>query len=723
MFCATLKIRTGLNIGLTVALFVVLLISLLMIVEALQNSEHFEHLYSTLLLINALALLALLVRISLNLHHLLRQVRNKRAGARLTVRLVSLLVLLSTVPVFVIYYFSLEFLHQHLDSKFELDVEKALIDLSQVALDVHKREALKQTIAIAEELALVDSETMALPLNALSLSRGATELTLLTSDGHFIALFSANKKSLLPSRLNESVLLQLKQSDSYISLEPIVDQSLHIRVVVKLTQSKPVRLLQALFPIPKRIHELVNNVEMAFVNYRERAYLRQPLKLSFTLVLSLVLLLCIFSAVWMAFFAARRFVAPLSHLVEGNQAVAKGNYEKQLPVNSLDEMGFLVQSFNEMTRKIAQARDEVKQSQQLADSQRAYLEAVLERLSSGVISLDYKQRLRTANPAAAHILGLPLSELLGQTLMQLQNNYSVLRPLCSAIYPYLSSYAQDWREEVTLFGVGGRKVLVCCGTQLQLSSAQGQQQGYVIVFEDVTTLIQAQRDAAWSEVARRLAHEIKNPLTPIQLSAERLRHKYLRKLPATDAYILDRMTNTIIQQVDAMKKMVNVFSDYARIPSLHKEQLNINQLIKEVLDLYSCTNVPINTKLDEKIPSIKADRGRLRQVLHNLIKNALEVDSIDNCITVTTRYLTESCFECVELRISDQGQGIPEHLLDKVFEPYVTTKTKGTGLGLAIVKKIVEEHNGTVWIEQTQGICVVIRLPVMGGGCGSSMRK
>lgn len=713
------KIKRWLNVGMGIIL-AAMLISLWMIAEALQNYERFGHLYSILLLINAVALLALLALIVLNIQHLLSQVRKRLVGSLLTVQLVSFLVILSTMPVVIVYYFSIEFLHQRLDSWFDANIENALmdaLDLSRATLDARMREALKKTNVVADEIALVSDEMVALQLNELRQRSDAYELTLLTSNGRIIASNSTYTGHLLPTLPNDSALLQLRHSHSYISLEHKTEQGLHIRAVVKLTQRQPVRLLQALFPIPTRIRELAESVEIAFVNYRERAYLHKPLKQSFTLALSLVLLLSIFSAIWMAFFVARRFVAPLSNLAEGTRAVAKGNYNKHLPVNHLDELGFLVQSFNEMTRKIAQARDEVKQSQQLADSQRAYLEAVLERLSSGVISLDYEQRLRTANPAAAQILGLSSRELLGKTLTQLQNDYSMLQPLCTAIKSYLTNHAQDWRKQITLFGASGRKILICCGTQLRLSSAQGQQDGYVIVCDDVTTLIQAQRDAAWSEVARRLAHEIKNPLTPIQLSAERLRHKYLGKLPEKEADTLDRMTHTIIQQVEAMKTMVNAFSDYAKIPTMHREPLNLNELIKEVLDLYHHPSILINTFLDEKIPIIEADRGRLRQVLHNMIKNALEAKSTDNRITIITRYLIESRFECVELRLSDQGPGIPEHMLEKIFEPYVTTKTKGTGLGLAIVKKIIEEHSGSVWVEQTKGACIVIRLPIIGGCC------
>ncbi|MCK5876712.1 MAG: HAMP domain-containing protein [Candidatus Marithrix sp.] len=705
-----ITLKNRLNAGLILGLFGILLISLLMIVSALKNSEYFAHLYSILLLINIVALVTLVTLVIFNLSNFIRQ--SHRIGARLTIRLVSLLVILSIIPVIIVYYFSLEFLHQRLDNWFDINVEHALTDafeLSQATIDARMREAKKQTLAIAEEITFQYGD-MTLLFNELREKSGALELTLLTSSGRVI--LSNNADTLLPNHPRDSILFQLKQSDNYIGLEPIAGQGLYIRVIIKLSQIKPVRLLQAIFPIPIRIRELAENVENAYNSYKERAYLYKPLRMSSTLVLSLVLLLSIFSTIWIAFFVARRLIAPLNHLIEGTIAVAEGDYTKKLPITSMDELGILVQSFNDMTDKIAQARDEVKRSQQLANSQRAYLEIVLERLSSGVISLDMEMRLRTANPAAAMIMELPLNELLGQTLTQLQKNYPILHPLCTAIYPYLSNYAQDWRKEISIFGVRGRKTLICQGTQLQLSD-----HGYVIVFDDVTTLIQAQRNAAWSEVAQRLAHEIKNPLTPIQLSAERLRYKYLKKLPPDEVNLLDRMTHTIIQQVAAMKDMVNDFSNYAKAPSFNKESINLNQLIEEVYDLYRNTSALISINLEPSVPNIEADRGHLRQVLHNLIKNALEAQTTDNKVNISTNYLKKHGVECIELRLSNQGAFIPESLMDKIFEPYVTTKTKGTGLGLAIVKKIIDEHNGTVWIEQDKDICVIIRLPVADRSC------
>lgn len=700
-----LKIREWLTISVTLVFFGTLLGSLLMMAEALRNSEHFKHLYSVLLLINAGAILGLLTLISLNMHALLRQVYKGRAGARLTMRLVSLMVILSTVPVLIVYYFSLEFVNQRLDNWFNVNIEIAL-ELSRATLNDRLSEAFKRTDAIAKEIALLEDEVLAIQLNELRTQSGALELTLLATNGQIIASSSADTSQLLPHRLDEQLLLQFKRRSNYISLEPLLKQGL-IRVILKLERDHHERILYALFFISDRVRELASNVEA----YKERAYLHQPFKLSLNLVLSLVLLLSLFGAVWMALFAARRFVEPLSHLAEGTQAVADGNYEKHLPVSHLDELGFLVQSFNDMTKKIAQARDEVKSSQQLAESQRIYLETVLGNLSSGVISLDHQHCLRTANAAADKILGLPLTQLLGNTLTQLQNDYPMLCSLCTTIHAYLQNHVQNWQEEMTLFGNSGRKILICRGTHLQLSSTSGYQEGYVVVFDDVTALITAQRAAAWSEVARRLAHEIKNPLTPIQLSAERLRHKYLPRLSAAEGDILERMTHTIIQQVEAMKEMVNAFADYAKTPIMQRRSLNLNELILEVIDLYHHNSIPIGTRLAE-IPLIWGDRGHLRQVLHNLIKNALEVPANDNVITITTGYLTESSFECIELRIQDQGVGIPKELQEQVFEPYFTTKSKGTGLGLAIVKKIIEEQGGIVWIENHPGACIIIRLPI-----------
>ncbi|OQW95117.1 MAG: hypothetical protein BWK79_03565 [Beggiatoa sp. IS2] len=717
----TRKIKRWLIISSTSALFIALLLLLWMTSDALQNSTRFEHLYTALLTANALALITLSLLIGLNLRHLRQQVRKERAGARLTVRLVSLLIILTIIPVTIVYYFSLQFLHQRLDGWFDVNVEQALanaLELGRSTLDARLQDVLKKSQNIAMDLADTEKGIVAYQLNELRDSSGAFELTLLAANGQIIASNSAESVPLIPNRPDETLLMQLKHSSSYVKSEFIPKQGWYLHAAVKFSQEGRTLMLSALFQLDERLGELVNSVERAFIDYKERTYLHKWLKLSFTLVLSLVLLLNILSAIWAAFFAARRFIEPLNKLAEGTKAVASGDYDKQLPVTRFDELGFLVQSFNEMTRKIALASEEVKHSQRVADSQRTYLEAVLARLSSGVISLDGVQCLRTANPAAANILGLTVEELEGQNLTDLPIKFPALQTFCTAIHAHLRQDTHDWREELTLFGNNGRRVLMCRGTQLQnqpLGIYVGGQAdfgvGQVIVFDDVTALIQAQRDGAWSEVARRLAHEIKNPLTPIQLSAERLRHKYLGTLPLKEADLLDRMTHTIIQQVETLKEMVNAFSAYAKTPTLHLQPSNLNDLIGEVLDLYQHAQLRFDLALAENLPKIEVDRGRIRQVLHNLIKNAIEATPAAALIKVSTHYLTEPTYQCIELRIQDRGPGVSEDLLNRIFEPYVTTKIKGTGLGLAIVKKIVEEHGGIVWIENHGGVCVIIRLP------------
>ena len=695
-------------------LFGALFTSLYLTSEALRNSAQFERLYTWLLMINGLALIALVTLIILNLRQLFTAVLKRRAGSRLTFRLLGLLVALSSVPVTIVYYFSIDFLNQRLDSWFDVNIENAMynaLELTQTALDDRVKIALRQTQTVAAELSTSYPNQYVFKINALRKKLGAHEMGLLGINGQIVVFSGLGTDQLLPSYpVPESTLLQMKLTDVYSSIEPTGDEGLYIRILFKFKLNGYLRLLHVLYPIPLEMNQLAFDVETAYERYKAHSYLHQPLEMSFTLLLSLVLVLSFLGTVWIAFFAARRFVAPLSHLVEGTKAVAAGDYRKQLPVTRLDELGFLVESFNDMTRKISQAQSAARQSQLLADSQRNYLQTVLSRLSSGVISLDHKQRLRTTNLAAEQILETDLSHLIGQNLTSLQQEHSTLQVLCEAMQPYIQKNSQEWSAEINFFGSNGRKMLMCRGAQLQVITRGIQNTGYVIVFDDITTLIQAQRNEAWSEVARRLAHEIKNPLTPIKLSAERLQHKYLRKLPESETDTLLRMTNTIINQVDAMKDMVNEFSSYARTPAMQLQQLDINELVKEVLDLYPHTQVEWN--LTEPLPQIEADKGRLRQVLHNVIKNAQEASPPDSPISISSEYMAEDVTECVELTIQDHGSGIPTELLDRIFEPYVTTKTKGTGLGLAIVKKIIEEHHGMVWIENKGGVCVTIRLPV-----------
>jgi nitrogen fixation/metabolism regulation signal transduction histidine kinase len=724
----TLK-RFATSVGPILGFVLLLLVSLVLMSNATQGSARFGQLYSVLLVINALGLIALAGLIGWNLYTLLGQVRRGRAGARLTVRMVAVFVILSVTPVLVVYYFSLQFLHRGIDSWFDVRIERALddaLELSRTALGVRMRELLSHTEVVAGDLVDTPAERIAVALDDSRRLSGASEFTLIGENGHIIASSSRDPTSIVPHRPSDAILVQLRQSGNYIGLDPIGDSGLHVRVVVGIPEDVPSaepRILQALYPVAERTSTLADTVQSTYAKYRELAYLRKPLKTSFTLTLSLVLLLSLFAAVWAAFYSARRLVAPLRDLAEGTRAVADGDYETQLTESGQDEVGFLVESFNDMTRRLAMARDETRRSQQQVEDQRRYLETVLSQLSTGVLTLDENARVFTSNKAASQILGVQLNDEPGQTLQEISRRHPHLLPLEHVLQARVdnpdpsSAHGDDWREEVILLGAGGRQILMCSSTPL--SASGGFFAGHVIVFDDVTDLVQAQRNAAWSEVARRLAHEIKNPLTPIQLSAERLRHKYLGKMPADDSKALDRLTRTIVQQVEAMKAMVNAFSDYARAPQIQLRDVDVNELVTDVVELYRASNseISIETMLADNLPPMEADADRLRQILHNLVKNALEASPAEGAarIIIETLLVHESSRDLIEIRTRDFGRGLPEDLADDIFDPHVTTKTKGSGLGLAIVKKIVEEHGGVVWAENRAdaGASIIMQFPLV----------
>ncbi len=704
-------------------LFVLLLTALHLLSKSTTNSAHLGGSYSWLLLLNGFGLLILAVLIVAHLIRLIGQYRRGIAGSRLTVRLVVMFVLLAFAPLAVVYYYSLQFLNRGIDSWFDVNVEKALddaLDLSRSALDLRMRELLRDTLQMADELSGIRDSLVVPDINDMRMKSGATEVAMFAQNGHIIAASSADPAQIVPERPSTAALMQLRQGHTYVGIDPPGDNGLFIRAVVWIpagSAQSDVRILQALYPLPGRLSDQANSVQAAFARYHELTYLHQSLKLSFTLTLTMVLAASLMTAVWAAFFSARRLAEPIRILAEGTRAVAEGDYSRRLPLTSHDDMGFLVRSFNDMTRRIAQTRDQATRSQYQVERQRAYLEAVLERLSSGVITLDANYSLHTVNAAAALILDLEHGDYAGTHLPAMVSNYPHLEQFCGVIVTHLDAGHPDWREEITVFASGGRQVLMLRGARLP-ASAGDQPGGYVIVFDDVTALIQAQRDAAWGEVARRLAHEIKNPLTPIQLSAERLRHKYLKQMSASEGQVLDSATHTIVQQVEAMKSMVNAFSEYARAPQAPMQSLQINGLIGEVLDLYRGHEnwLDLQLHLDPRTPAVAADPGRLRQLLHNLMKNTLEAlnNRPGSRVDITTHYIDDPNLRCVELSISDNGPGFSETIFGRLFEPYVTTKPRGTGLGLAIVKKIVEEHNGMIAAENLAqgGARIVIRLPL-----------
>jgi PAS domain S-box-containing protein len=706
------------------ALVILLFVSLYLISDATSNSASFGKYYGLLMFFNAVGLVILLGLIFYNLFKLIIQYRLKAVGSRLTTRMISIFVILTIIPVSVVYYFSLTFLHRSIDSWFDVGVEQALEDsltLGRSAVAVRKREALKKTRRIASEIANVPDELLVIYLNDARVRNNAIELTLFGSRGEIVASSSENSAE-LPQAVAMTQFGDTDESDHYLKLEEDPDAGLQIRVVVPLDDPAALgrkRILQALYLVTDQVNELTRGVEQAYEKYRELAVLRDPLKTSFTLALSLVWLLSVLSAVWLAFIAARKLVSPINDLVEGTRAVAAGDYETQLPVSGEDELSFLTRSFNAMTRKIARARATAERSQMMEALQKSYLQSVLEHINSGVLTIDESGHIKHGNRAAEIIFGLEPGSFSERHMDDLVARHPPLKRFFEVIRKNLRQ-RPEWEEEIVIFGPSGRKVLRARGTELEQPVDGLREQ--VVVVDDLTELIQAQKDSAWSEMARRLAHEIKNPLTPIQLSAERLQRKLDRHVDEERQQLLDRYTHTIVQQVEAMKAMVNSFTEYARAPNPNPEQVSLNDLIREVAELYRAQRgrVDIRLDMDDKMMMIQADPVRLRQLIHNLLKNALEAVGEQGWVRIATRCMEEYGCHYVELTVEDSGPGVGEEVMDALFEPYVTTKTGGSGLGLAIVKKIVDEHNGLVWVENPPrgGARFIVRLPVVSVAAG-----
>lgn len=694
--------------------------ALLMMAQTVQQSAHFSDLHPFIVGVNAAGLLVLLILIGGRLLQLIRDWRKRVVGSRLEARMVWMSATLAMVPLLLVFYFSLVFLNRGIDSWFHVEIREGLQDaltLSRAALDLRMREHVERTREMAEELSASPLDPVN-TLNEMRRNSGALELALLGANSRIIAL-SAEAIGDVPLPAGEDVTMQVRLGRDYFALDPVAGGGYLVRTAVRVPPSllgPEERILRAIYPIERRLGELADTVESAYQSYGEKARLREPLKTSFTLTLTLVLLLSLFAALYGAFWSARRLVRPIQDLVAGTRAVAKGDFDLRLPLTSHDEMGILVHSFNDMTKRLARARVEMRRSQQVAEAERANLAVILARLSTGVISLEPDRTIRTANQAAGAILGADVESAIGQPLAQAAAGKSLFEQFQSACSDHLDAGEHEWREQIVLQNGSSRRVLMCACTTL---SGEGQTPaGFVIVFDDITALLQAQRDAAWGEVARRLAHEIKNPLTPIQLSAERLRRKLLDSMNEADAAVLDRATHTIVQQVEAMKEMVNAFSEYARAPAMNLSSFDLNQLVLEVAELYRAQGRPgvARLDLDPALKPIEADRGRMRQIIHNLFVNAIEaLEGVPSPeLRVSTRAIESGDIQCVQVVVEDNGPGFKPDVIGQVFDPYVTTKPKGTGLGLAIVKKIVEEHGGKIEAENARdgGARVRIELPL-----------
>lgn len=682
--------------------------------RASSNTALFAEHYTLLIVLNAVVATLLLGLIGYEIWLVRRRIRAQQFGARLTKRLILVFALMAIVPGTVIYGVSVQFLTRSIESWFDVRVDSALeggLNLGRSALDAQLAELTRKAEAMALALADEPASGHITTLNRLREQAGVAEATLFSARGSVIAFSSADARALSPELPGAAILRQVRQQQPYRGLEVLGERGLYLRAVVPvnvLSLAEDIRILQLMQPVPEKLARDAEAVQAVYRDYQELSFSRRSLSRLFTLSLTMTLLLALLSAVAAAFLVSQRLSAPLGLLAEGTRAVGKGDFTPVQPVKARDELGMLINSFNAMTRQLAETRAQVESKQRQLEAAKGYLETILAHLSSGVLAFDERFHLRTANPTAAQILAVDFDALRGLGAFAWGERAARLTPFSEALARHFRDGGdRDWQEQIELARETGSQVLLLRGTRLPAEAGGG----YVVVFDDITHLIQAQRAAAWGEVARRLAHEIKNPLTPIQLSAERLEHKLAPKLEAADAAMLARATQTIVNQVAALKSMVNDFSEYARAPALEARPLDLNALVGEVLTLYEHSDVPVTTEFGHGL-AIEGDAKLLRQVIHNLLRNAQDAlaQVTDGRITVRT----EVSGPWAQLRVMDNGPGFPQEILARAFEPYVTTKARGTGLGLAIVKKIVDEHHGQVEIRnlEPQGACVCVRLPL-----------
>ena len=718
---ATPKIRSLLYLMLSAFGVGLTFIALLLLSQAAQNSENFDQLANSILWINILCLLVLMVLLVGNLGKLYRDYRHNVPGSKLKARMVGMFVGLAIIPLLIVFYFSMQFINRGIDTWFNIEVESGLDDaltLSRNALGVQMRDHLNSTVEAADQLQEIQRSQIIYELGFIRESIGANELTLFGQNSQILATNSDISSNYVPAALSSEMMMQVRQNRPFVSLDPLSDGAYEIRTAVPIITERTneiVGIMRARFPVSQRVGRMVNSIDSSYTDYKKIVYLREPLKRTFSLTLTVVLMISLLASIFGAFVLSRRLVSPIQNLVEGTKAVAKGDFDKRLPIPSKDEIGFLINSFNEMTKGLSSARQQASISQNLVEEERANLEIILASLSTGVISLESDLKIKTANKAAGSILNVDFSDKKGKSLEKVANKNSVLKELFDVISNKMKDGISVWQEQIIVHAETGRRILMCACSDL--SSETQDEVGFVIVFDDITIQLQSQRDAAWGEVARRLAHEIKNPLTPIQLSAERLRRKYLKKMPKEESEILDRSTHIIVEQVAAMKEMVNAFSDYARSPDMEISSTNVATLMREIIDLYKEqeTNISISFSIDSEDLMFDVDPGRIRQIMHNLIRNSIEaISEADNGkINIAAKQVNIDEITMIEIRVEDSGCGFDKESLGQIFDPYVTSKSKGTGLGLAIVKKLVEEHMGTIEAENNQdkGATIIFHLP------------
>ncbi len=689
---------------------------LILLAKAISNSDLISSdSFRILLGLNILFICSLIILIGFQIFRLLQSVKKEITGSRLTLRLVMSFALMGIVPVLIVYLVSVNFLTKSIESWFDVKVESALeggLTLGQKTIDILMKDIELKGKSIAYSISNVNPEQRNSVLTDLR-EKFRIEDAVIFDQNSIIVEVSSEKSNLIPPIPNIEDLekggrnffgrIEEKDGEQIFlkTFTPILPKNINSKtLILQLTQ-----------PIPPSIANLALSVESVYGDYQQLTYSRNSLKIIYILTLTLVLLLALLSSVSASFVISRRFSSPLAMLADATRQISKGNYKKIISKQGKDEIGVLISSFNSMMAQLEDATNSSEKDRERLEVARTFLETILAHLTTGVIVIDGKKIIRLNNIAASKIFKVKSRDMRNKPMSEVVDKYSLFKPMNEFVESYIDNSKKDKKEESQEFklnseGQQERTIM------LQITTIKdNEDKSYVLVIDDISEVTQAQRHRAWGEIARRLAHEIKNPLTPIQLSAERIQHKFKNKLNKEDSEILEKSTSTIVNQVNALKIMVNEFAEYARPPKIQKDTVQIDKLIDEVVTLYEIEEI-IKIKKDKKIPIIYADQNKLRQVIINLLENSQDaLKGIKNKKIIIS---IKNKGNKIELTVEDNGIGIPDMIIGRIFEPYVTSKKTGTGLGLAIVHKIIEEHEGKITIDRIKnsGTRVTINLKI-----------
>ena len=721
-----LRWTVGVGAGAVLALSLVLLF---LLTQATGNRELYERNYARLLVLNIAVAALLLLVIGWIVVRLFLRVRQGRFGSRLLIKLAAIFALVGLLPGLMIYGVSYQFVSRSIESWFDVKVEGALdagLNLGRATLDAMALELANKTRQAAAQLSDTPDGTAGLVLERLRDQLSASDVVLWTASGQVIASVGDSRFTISPERpaaqlfrsaRTQRVVTQIEGLDELSSSLPVPSAGTsgaapvaRIQAIALVNSSNlgllgDARFLQVTQAIPATVVANAIAVQEANREYQERALARGGLRKMYIGTLTLSLFLAMFGAVLLAVVLGNQLAKPLLVLADGVRQVALGDLTPKAALRGKDELGGLTRSFADMTQQLSDARSAVQQSMTQVDAARANLQTILDNLTAGVIVLDVQGRIQSSNPGATRILRAPLAAYHGKSLSEVPGlglfakdvNVQFTDFISDMNVPHgLEQWQQSFELNTAIPGAPDNAItLIARGAKMPGAEE------FLLVFDDVSEMVSAQRAQAWGEVARRLAHEIKNPLTPIQLSAERLEMKLTGKLAEPEQALLTKSVKTIVDQVDAMKRLVNEFRDYARLPAAELKPVDLNALVGDVMQLYANDNavVPVHTELDLSAPLIKGDAQQLRQVIHNLVQNAQDAQEgmARGMVTLKTEFSKSSGPSGrVRLTVRDNGTGFPEHILKRAFEPYVTTKVKGTGLGLAVVKKIADEHGARV---------------------------